>query len=120
MRQAVLTRRARSAGRAATERAAIERIEQRFENIDAQPVLREHAAVIELRGWLAASFSPVRFYADDRDGPVLAPEASTTPRTIVIEVWLYGDNEYLRFTPRSKGRDDGAAHAGGRLNGALG
>jgi hypothetical protein len=81
---------------------ALERIQQRLAALDALPIERELAAVIELRRWLVATFGDVHFQVDASGGPLLAPEASTTPRMIVIEVWLYGSTEYLRYMPRSR------------------
>jgi hypothetical protein len=94
------TQEALDAQREPLRHAAMERIKERLAELDDLPIEREGAAAAKVRNWLAAAFVKVLVYADTRD-QVYALEASTTPRTVVIEVWVHGSVEHLRYVPRS-------------------
>ena len=81
--------------------AAVARIEQRLAALGDLPIEQEVRAAVELRDWLATAYPKVRFHLDRQYGPPAAIEASTSPRALVIEVWMYGSIEHLRFVPRS-------------------
>jgi hypothetical protein len=82
-------------------REALAKVAARLTALDAMPIEEEPAGVTALRDWLEAEFQHVSFDLDAKEHPMFAPEAITSPRTLVIDLWMYGTNERVRWTPRS-------------------